>query len=524
MAYDEFGNWVEEEDPDAPKYPGFKALRSGDGSVYYVPSGEALPEGQTGTALSQDEIPIPFVSLPDVPKEDVTPQKPSDGPAIPTEVPPTVYDVTPPEPVPETPAEQLEKLLPPATDKDPFAAVAERVRRRAPARPPEEEPPPEPSGRGFVEGSTAPLRMGTAKFLEHPGNLFYGIPAALTGLLADIEEATPKTDAPISGRRVGGVADYSGGGGMRQASEKLKELAEGSKRGIAKATLTEGQKPVTPIEKAAVWTGEYAQPTKGVSAGATVGLALTGAAVRGGLTGFKPEDVPIPKLVREAGAAEDPFKKLMGIPQEAQQNVQPGPPVKVSPTPNAPKTPAPITPGTTIVPMPPPMQNVPLSQQPKPLAEGKATKPKKELKYKSETFIPEGMHIDPPDQRITTRPNLKQSQGRLKKDGTRVGAESDEDFAKRVENAWIFKEIQARIYSPTATATFNTVNGYQRMPASEYRAIGATGAALVGVALSRTDVQEILYWSRSTKLPTCGECCAGNNGDQQEVRSCSRLR
>lgn len=482
MAYDEFGNWVEEEDPDAPKYPGFKALRSGDGSVYYVPSGEALPEGQTGTALSQDEIPIPFVSLPDVPKEDVTPQKPSDGPAIPTEVPPTVYDVTPPEPVPETPAEQLEKLLPPATDKDPFAAVAERVRRRAPARPPEEEPPPEPSGRGFVEGSTAPLRMGTAKFLEHPGNLFYGIPAALTGLLADIEEATPKIDAPISGRRVGGVADYSGGGGMRQASEKLKELAEGSKRGIAKATLTEGQKPVTPIEKAAVWTGEYAQPTKGVSAGATVGLALTGAAVRGGLTGFKPEDVPIPSLVRQAGAAEDPFKKLMGIPQDAQQNVQPGPPVRVSPAPNAPRTPAPITPGTTII--PPPMQNVPLSQQPKPLPEGKATKPKKELKYKSETFVPEGMQIPPADQRITTKPNLKQSQGRLKKDGTRVGAESDEDFAHRVENAWIFKEVQARQYSPTATATFNTVNGYQRMPASEYRAIGATGAALVGVALS----------------------------------------
>ena len=107
------------------------------------------------------------------------------------------------------------------------------------------------------------------------------------------------------------------------------------------------------------------------------------------------------------------------------------------------------------------MQNVPLSQQPKPLPEGKATKPKKELKYKSETFIPEGMHIDPPDQRITTTPNLKQSQGRLKKDGTRVGAESDEDFAKRVENAWIFKEVQARIYSPTATATFN----YQRLPA-----------------------------------------------------------
>ena len=150
----------------------------------------------------------------------------------------------------------------------------------------------------------------------------------------------------------------------------------------------------------------------------------------------------------------------MGIPQDAQQNVQPGPPVKVSPAPNAPRTPAPITPGTTII--PPPMQNVPLSQQPKPLPEGKATKPKKELKYKSETFIPEGMHIDPPDQRITTKPNLKQSQGRLKKDGTRVGAESDEDFANRVENAWIFKEIQARhIFAHS----YSNVQHCQRLPA-----------------------------------------------------------
>ena len=332
MAYDEFGNWQEEEDPDAPKYPGFKALRSSDGSTYYVPSNEVLPEGQTGTSLSQDEIPIPYVSLPDVPKEDVTPQKPSDGTAIPTEVPPTTYDVTPADAVPETPAEQLEKLLPPSTEGDPFEKIAERVRRRAPARPPEETPPQPPSDRNIAEFATAPIRMGAAKFLEHPGNLIYGIPAALTGLLADIEEATPKKDAPISSRRVGGVADYSGGGGMRNASEYLKELAEGSKKGIAKATLTEGQKPATPIEQATTWMGECAQPTKNVSAAATIGLAATGAAVRGGLTGFGESDIPIPKLVREAGAAEDPFKKLMGIPQDGatapppKQNVQPGPP------------------------------------------------------------------------------------------------------------------------------------------------------------------------------------------------------
>jgi hypothetical protein len=491
MAYDELGNWMEEEDPDAPKYPGFKALRSSDGSTYYVPSGERVDPGQTGTSLSQDEIPIPFVSLPNVPKEDVTPQKPSDGPAVATETSPTVYDVTPPETVPETPAEQLQKLLP---EKDPFEAVAERVRRRAPPRPPEETPPPPPSGRDPLEFATAPIRMGAAKFLEHPGNLLYGIPAALTGLLADIEEATPKTDAPISGRRVGGVADYSGGGGMRDASKYLKELAEGSKRGIAKATLTEGQKPATPIEQATTWMGEYAQPTKNVSAVATMGLAATGAAIRGGMTGFSESDVPIPKLIREAGAAEDPFKKLMGIPEAGapvakgqgqfpQQNVAPGPPVKVSPAPNAPKSPAPLTPGSTIVPMPPPMPNVPYAPTPAP-ATTKEGKPKKELKYKSETYVPEGMVIPPPDQRVTKPPNLKQSQGRLKKDGTRTGGETDEQFAKRFENAWIFKEVQARMYSPTAAATFQSVNGMQRMPASEYRALAYSGAALVGVALS----------------------------------------
>src|SRR4051812_3883646 len=117
-------DWLEQlnEDLEAPKYPGFKAVRTPEGELYYVPSKEALPGGQSGTALSQDEIPIPYVSLPDVPKTDAPPQKVMDGPAIPTEAPKTEYDITPSEVVPETPAEQLEKLLPPT---DAFEKAAE---------------------------------------------------------------------------------------------------------------------------------------------------------------------------------------------------------------------------------------------------------------------------------------------------------------------------------------------------------------------------------------------------------------
>ena len=89
-----------------------------------------------------------------------------------------------------------------------------------------------------------------------------------------------------------------------------------------------------------------------------------------------------------------------------------------------------------------------------------------------------------PVTRVSLKRNLKPSQGRLQKDGTRKGAESPEDFEKRKENAWIFKEVQARMYSPTATAIFNTVNGYQRMPAGEYRTLAVSAAAVVAIGLS----------------------------------------
>jgi hypothetical protein len=513
MAYDEYGDWVEEEALDAPKYPGFKALRSSDGSIYYVPSGEVLPPGQSGTALSQEEIPIPYVSLPDVPKEDVPPQKVFDGPAIPSEAPKTDYEVTPPETVPETPAEQLEKLLPPTTD--PYEVAASRVRRRAPARPPEEQPPEPPSGRNPIEFATAPERLGAAKFLEHPGNLFYGIPAALAGLLADLEEKMPKPDITpppdvaetpeekiaerVRRRAPARPPDEAYQTDMRDVANYLKELSEGSKKFVGKITGTEGQKPTTGIEKLGSYIGEYSQPTKGVSAAATLGLAATGAAVRGGLTGIDPSDVPIPSLVTEAKAADD-FNKLMGIPSGGGSMPPPAggfttpppppPSVKAPPPKVAPKT-APAAP--TAPAMPPPMPNVPYqpttSAPAKRTKEGKEEKAPKQRKYSETTVIPEGMVIPPPGPgRITKPPNLQQGKGRPKKnkDGTieRVGAESDEDFAQRLENAWVFKEVQARMLSPTAQAIFDTINGYQRMPAPEYKALGIAGASLVAVALS----------------------------------------
>lgn len=438
--------------------------------LYYVPSKKPVTrtENIAGTSLDTSEIPIPYVSLPDVPKE----APPTPDVVKPVEEPPKQYDVTQPETVPETPAEQLEKLLPP---KDPFEAVAARVRRRAPSRPPEEEPPPEPSDRDFLEAATAPERLGAAKFLEHPGNLVYGIPAALTNLLAGIEEMTPATNAPISGRRTGGTItkDTSQPSTMREISNWLKEAQAASKRGIATVTGTEGQKPVTGMEKFVSGIGEYAQPTKGVSAAATAGLAVTGALARNALTSFGPEDVPIPSLVTSAEAAEDPMKRFV-VPTPGGTTVSP--PVKVAPKPNAPVTPAPMTPGSQIVPV---------------------ASAKKGFKYADEPVVPEGMYLPPPDQWTTSPPNLKQRLGKLHKDGTRGPGETDEQFKQRLFNAHKFKEIQARMYSPTAIKTFQAVNGMEHMSETDYRAVGFIGGTLVGLAISGL----LLKRFRATELP-----------------------
>ena len=437
--------------------PGLVKLFTPEGDPYYVP---------IGLSPQQPELPIPPVSLPDVPKE---------PPPTPTALQPDEIPIPVTAPAAETPPEPPPE---PTPEFDPFAAIAAAVRRRAPARPPEEEPPEPPSDRDPLEFATAPERMGLSKVLEQPGKLFYGIPAALTELLAGIEEKTPRTDAPISSRRVGGLADFPQQTTMRDAAEYLKALAAGTEKFTSKVTGTEGQKPKTPLEKAGLWTGEYVTPMKGVSAVATTGLAVTGAAIRGGLTKFGPEDVPI---VTQAGA--------QGLPKGfgAQENQPPGPPVRIAPAQKAPVRPAPLAPGTLIIPT---MPNVPLTQQPAP------EKPaKKELKHKTAPYIPEGMIIPPRDMRTTAPPNIKQGKGRARKDGTRTGVESDEDFAQRYENAWIFKEIQARLYSPSALAMFESVNGMQRMQQTEYKAIIGLGAGFlaslaVGILLSKPGFQK----------------------------------
>jgi hypothetical protein len=490
-------SWLEQVNEDTGPQSQFEPVLDPEtGEVlYYRPTGKlaAVPDATPGTPLEKEEIPIPYVSLPDVEK--------------PTLKPPPVYDVTPPEPVPETPAEQLEKLLPPKDteaeldallpQKDAFEAAAARVRRRAPARPPEEPPPTPPSDRDFAEAATAPVRFGAAKFLEHPGNLFYGIPAALTGLLADIEEVTPSKNVPLSARRTGEETrrDVEKGGTTRAVSDWLKEASEASKRGVAKATLTEGQKPVTGMEKLGSYLGEYAQPTKGVSAGATIGLAATGAAVRGGLTNLSPEDIPIPSLVTEAKAAPLDPGKAFGPPPGGGFDQPQGPPVKVAPKAGAPAIPAPVQPGSQVVPVPPPMPNVPYAPQAAPVKGEK--KEKKPGKYDLEPVAPEGMILPPSDQWTTSRPNLKQRQGRLLKDGTRVGGETDEQFQQRLYNAWKYKEIQARLYSPTAVKTFNAVNGMEHMSETDYRAVTVLGGTLVGMAMTGLFLKKF----RKTELP-----------------------
>jgi hypothetical protein len=220
---------------------------------------------------------------------------------------------------------------------------------------------------------------------------------------------------------------------------------------------------------------------KGVSAAATTGLAVAGAAARGGLTKFGLDDVPIVSQAKADPAAD----KLFGA--APKQNQPPGPPVKVSPAPNAPVRPAPLTPGTKIVPAAPPS----MFESTLPTAAGE--KPKRVPKYKDAPFIPEGMVIPPPDQRRTTPPAIKQRQGRLKKDGTRSGAESDEDFAQRYENAWVYKEILARTYSPSALEIFKSVQDMQqRVGSTEYKAMGAL-AGLVGLMLSGVVFKKAFY-------------------------------
>jgi hypothetical protein len=455
--------------------------------LYYKPTGKQAPAAPVGTPEEKEEIPIPHVSLPDVVKPEIKPQ--------------TTYEVMPPHIVPEAPAEQLEKLLPPVDKNaelealnlppvDVYEKVAERVRRRAPARPPEEEPPPPPDERGLIEKATAPERFGAAKFLEHPGNLVYGIPAALAELLAGIEEMTPTENVPKSARQAGEATRQTvpKTETFKPIASWLKEAQAQSKRGVAKVTGTEGQKPVTGLEKLGSYLGEYSQPTKGVSAAATIGLAATGAAARGGLTTFGPEDVPIVSQAQAQGF--DP-SKAFGPPAGGFDTKPKGPPAKVAPAKGAPVAPTPMAPGSQIVPAgPPPMPLVPTgritgdTKIDKKTGEIKPEKEKKVGKYDVEPAAPEGMILPPPDQWTTTPPTLKQRQGRLLKNGTRVGAETDEQFKQRLFNAHKYKEIAARTYSPSATKTFQAVNGMEHMSETDYRAATFAGATLVGMLLT----------------------------------------
>jgi hypothetical protein len=323
------------------------------------------------------------------------------------------------------------------------------------APPPEEEAPPEepppPEERPFLEAATAPVRMGAAKVLQHVPNLVYGIPGQLASLLADIEEVGAAKGGPLSSTKIGNVS-------TRDIANWLKQAAEGSKQLTEQVTGTAGQKPVTPVEQGAVWTGEYVMPQKGVSAIATTGLAAAGAAIRGGLTTFGPEDVPIPKLVREAGAAEDPLSKALGLPAQGAPAFPNAPRVPVAPAPNAPKVPAEPPPGSKIF-----------------------------TGANGQRII-----VPPPDLRTTAPPNITPK----RKKGAVV--ESDEAFKQRFEDKWVEKEIKARTYTPTATEIFESVGGMQHMSSTEYKMIGIVGGVVVGMLLGKP----LLALARGGRVPS----------------------
>ena len=122
--------------PEGQEIAGYEKRTTPDGDVYYIPKGLSKPEGPG------EEIPIPEVSLPDVPKEPIEPPtalqpdeipiprtRPADAPSV---KPQPRYDITPPEVVPETPEEQLKKL------------ETDLPKQETPPEPPPPETPPEP--------------------------------------------------------------------------------------------------------------------------------------------------------------------------------------------------------------------------------------------------------------------------------------------------------------------------------------------------------------------------------------------
>jgi len=370
-----------------------------------------------------------------------------------------------PEPVPRAPMEDY-------ATTDPFELAALRTRRGVVHDRPITEPdffPREQEGpfkpetpMETLDKMTRPIRFAGQKAAEL-GSLVYSLPAAGAQFLAGIEANTPREDVPRSARRVGSMQAVEESSTMQNVADYLNELAEGT-RGLTKTvTGTTGLKPETPIEQAGVWTGEYFMPMKGALT--TTALTLTGVAARAGLTALGDNEIPIPSVTTPAEAG---FAESRGTTKPP--SALSGPPVAVAPTPGAPTMPAPTIPGSTIVP-------------------GSAIVPSvshtgREKKGAEAPEIPKGMTIPPPDMRTTTPPKLSQGKGRLNRAGERVGAESDEAFAQRVENAWVAKEIAARTYSPTAMEIFQSVAGMQKTSQSEYKAMGVVGGTLVGMILA----------------------------------------
>ena len=445
-------------DEEEKKYPGFKALRTPQGDVYYVPSGEVVPEGVTGTSLQQDEIPIPYVSLPDVPKEDPVSQPASRGTEIPKEVQPTVYDVTPPETVPETPAEQLEKLLPPAT---------EAAREEPPppeTKPVPEEPTPaekalETITKGFfaVRKSTEPIRQAVAKPLAGLAALPWMLPAGFEAIrgLQHHDEAERK---------------------LSQANaDWLQEQGLGAYKGVHKILGAETQ-PETGVEHVAGQLASSYVPGSKLATTAMFGVNELMRYLKGDPATMTPEEkatnearMRVPKALAEllltpaeAGETEDRAAAFERLKQG--QGARPNAPtVPVTP----PKATGGKKKGPTITPV------SPEDLQAQPVAPGKVPMPAPPIGAAT------------PDS-ILRRPHAPKPPGKKKDELPDAYSKRLLEYDKKMKEYVKLDEEWRKQFNPSATFTMNTVGGMKEAKASDLWGMGIMAIGTAGMIATPT--------------------------------------
>jgi hypothetical protein len=401
-----------------------------------------FPAGATGSWFGPEDIPIPQRVIP--PQAEPAPQATAEQ---------------------LTAADELTRLL---TPED--VVIPEQIVERPPG-----EPRPERTWWEEIDRATRPVRFAGRQIAHTPGALLYGPLAAVAEGVAQIEEQTPTDDVPRSARRgPEGPFQAERSEVPRAVADWLKTAATGAKTFSEQVTGTEGLKPETPVEHVGEWAGQYLFPYRTAakylpemtlpvieSKSYTVPLTASAVAARGGLTAFGPEDVPSMIGTAEAqGFGVSPTAK--GWPG--------GTPAPVAPKAGAPTVwPTPVAPGATVV---KPAEPERLPGETKTQARDRA---------KAEQAANPGVYVPPPDQRVTLSPENIMKR-RRKKNGD--WAETEEQFAKRVEDAWVIREAKARTFTPSFTETVRAINGLEKIGDTEFRAISYTGAALIGMAVA----------------------------------------